>query len=183
MALIPEDGTGLPNADTYVDLAAALAYFQNHGSPAKWTALTDAMRESALRYAVRWLDSSYSWPGGRLTTTQSLEWPRAWAFARGGSYTGVVVGQNPGVLYGEELVGVPQLVKDAQCEFALAHVTSGALNAVLARGGLIESAALGPMSVKFAADAPAEAAYNYVDGLLSRIAARLDADPVGRTYS
>jgi hypothetical protein len=155
MALTVEDGTGLANADAYVSLADALAYFTAHGSPAVWTAATDAQRESAIRYATLWIDGRYQWPGTIRVTTQALAWPRS----------GVVDGEGRSVAYDS----LPQRLVDATCEAALQHL-SNALNEILARGGGVQSETVGPISVSYFQSASAGRTFPYIDSLLKLIA-------------
>lgn len=77
MALIVEDGTGLPDAESYASVAAADAYLVARGNVA-WGALSQGAREAALRKATDYLGDAYGqrWLGWRLTTTQALDWPR-----------------------------------------------------------------------------------------------------------
>src|SRR4051794_29732341 len=118
MALIVEDGTGLATADSYLSLADANIYFTNHGSPVEWTGAADAAKESALRYAARWLDGKFTWIGLLVQGTQSLEWPRI----QGLAYKDTIDWE------GRVYDPVPQKVKDAQCEVALAHLKNFPLN-------------------------------------------------------
>lgn len=73
MPLIVEDGTGLPNADSYVSVADCQAYAAAHGLA---FAGEDAALEAALRNATSYLDSAYEFVGSRLYLEQALEWPR-----------------------------------------------------------------------------------------------------------
>lgn len=75
MPLIVEDGTGLPNADSYVSVTDATAYHSAMGNPS-WAGAAQADQESALRRATQYLDTRYRYAGKRITTTQALEWPR-----------------------------------------------------------------------------------------------------------
>jgi len=75
MALIVEDGTGVPYADSYVSLTDATAYCTALGHSA-WAGAIPADQESALRRATQYLDTRYRYAGKRITTTQALEWPR-----------------------------------------------------------------------------------------------------------
>lgn len=75
MALIVEDGTGVPNADSYVSLSDATAYCAAMGHSA-WATASATDQESALRRATQYLDTRYRYAGNRITTTQALEWPR-----------------------------------------------------------------------------------------------------------
>lgn len=156
MALTPEDGTGLANADSFVSVADADTYFGNHGSPSAWSDLTTAEKESALRYATLWVDRRYAWPG----EIRYPETPQALSFP-------LETGAED--MQGRELDPVPQAVKDATCEAALAHV-AGTLAEVRDRGGAIQSATVGPLSVTYASGAPRGRTFPYIDALLSVIA-------------
>jgi hypothetical protein len=94
---------GGATANSYVTLAEAEAYFATRLGAEPWTMADAATRESALRMATRALER-LRWPGARQSTAQALSWPR----------TGVA-GVADGVL--------PQAVRDAQCEEALAWLT------------------------------------------------------------
>lgn len=151
-----EDGTGLAAADSYVSLTDATTYFTNHGSPAAWTAATDATKESALRYAARWLDARYPWLSStyNVTTPQALAWPR-WSFVD---------------MKGRTIAtGVPQVVKDAQCEAALAHLSTS-LASPLDRGGSISEVQVGPIDVKYSPGAASSRTFAYIDALVSDVA-------------
>lgn len=75
MALTPEDGTGLPNADTYITVAGYEFYAARIGATIPQS--TEEEKEQALRKAVQALDTSYNWKGTRANREQSLAWPRA----------------------------------------------------------------------------------------------------------
>lgn len=75
MALIVEDGTGLPNADSYQSVAGASAYHLAMGN-SEWSAATEPQQEAALRRATQYMDTRYQWIGKPLTTTQALALPR-----------------------------------------------------------------------------------------------------------
>lgn len=77
MSLIVEDGTGLPNAESYISVADADAYLAARGLVA-WTPLDTALKEQALRRATDYMSEFYGrrWEGYRVTSTQSLDWPR-----------------------------------------------------------------------------------------------------------
>lgn len=156
MALTVESGAGLANAESYISVADADTYFSNHGSPSAWTALTTADKESALRYATLWVDRRYAWPG----EIRYPETPQALSFP-------LEVGAED--MQGRELATVPQAVKDATCEAALAHV-NGTLAEVRDRGGAIQSATVGPLSVTYSSGAPNGRTFPYIDALLSTIA-------------
>ena len=73
MALVVEDGTGLSNADSYIDVAFADAYFLKRGNT-EWDTLTN--REQLIVRAMDYIDNNYSYKGTKLVSTQSLQFPR-----------------------------------------------------------------------------------------------------------
>lgn len=103
--LIVEDGTGLPNADSYVSVLEVNKYFSdrpNHTLTAAWNATTDDNKISSIRIATENLDAMYSYKYPKLTSTQALRFP--------------VVG----------IEGIPLNVKKASAELA-ARAVSGTL--------------------------------------------------------
>lgn len=74
MPLIVEDGTGVANANSYVDTTYARAYVleRNYTLPASDTTL-----EQYLIRAMDWLEAKRSsFQGSKTLATQSLQWPR-----------------------------------------------------------------------------------------------------------
>ena len=93
---------------------------------------SDAAKEQALVRAARALDGMYSWPGVKLVSTQALQWPRSEAV------------DSSGYL----LDGVPQAVKNAQCEAALIEIVSaGALSDSSTSG--IKMERVGPLTTEY----------------------------------
>lgn len=78
MALIAEDGSGLPDAESYVSVADATAYCAAMGH-SDWIGDVsfEPLNEVALRQATAYIDSRYRFKGERLNADQALEWPRA----------------------------------------------------------------------------------------------------------
>lgn len=108
MALVVEDGTQIPNANSYVDLAFAAAYHLAQGN-SDWSG-EDADLERSLSVACRALEQLY---GADLKSciadgTQERLFPRIW-FTDG---HGRIVEQGD----------VPTCWKEAQCEIALLHL-------------------------------------------------------------
>jgi hypothetical protein len=77
MALIVEDGTGDPDANSYVSQADASAYLALMGVTL-WAALTSDEKDAKLIMAKLLVDdgATYIYDGDRVGTEQSGEWPR-----------------------------------------------------------------------------------------------------------
>lgn len=99
--MIVEDGTGLPNADSYVSIEFADSYFSARGFSA-WAELTQAKKEQALIKATDFIDSIYQWHGKKLTAEQSLRFPRT----------------NLVDYEGQTVEGIPTCLKQAVCDAA-----------------------------------------------------------------
>jgi hypothetical protein len=76
LILIKEDGSGKPDSNSYADSTDGDAYYDGHLYATAWTAATTANKEKALVMATRLIDSLCHFYGFRVTTTQSLQWPR-----------------------------------------------------------------------------------------------------------
>lgn len=111
MALIVEDGTGKPDAESYCDLATIAAYATARGLVFVITGgSNEADAEAAARRATVWVDARYRARfTGRRThgRKQALEWPRVDAHDQQ---------CPPDYLESDE---VPQEIIDACCEAAI----------------------------------------------------------------
>lgn len=76
MAIVVENGTGLPNAQSYAAVASADTYFTAHLHPGDWLTLEPTRKEAALIMATQRLDATVTWKGTRLKGDQALGWPR-----------------------------------------------------------------------------------------------------------
>lgn len=77
MSLIVEDGTGLPDADSYVSVEDAQSYADQRGL--SFDASPEDVLEAALRRATVWIDGNYRtrFSGARKNgRNQALQWPR-----------------------------------------------------------------------------------------------------------
>ncbi len=76
--IIVEDGSGVANANTYVDPAGAYAtdYVAGHRYATLWAALDASGKEAVIRQATRTLDALVAWKGQRSKRDQALAWPR-----------------------------------------------------------------------------------------------------------
>lgn len=93
MSLVVENGTGLPNAESYVSVADATARHAALGNTGWATVATDALREQALRRATVYMEQAYRqrWKGTRLLREQALSWPRYGAQVDGADIASTVV--------------------------------------------------------------------------------------------
>lgn len=85
MAFVVEDGTGLPNANSYSDVAYADEYFEERGVTA-WAG-DDAQKQTWLVQATDYIEQVFGarFSGSKLSTEQALSWPRAYAVTRDGT--------------------------------------------------------------------------------------------------
>jgi hypothetical protein len=85
MAFIAEDGSGLTNANSYIDLVFATAYHTdlNHVS---WNNLSSADQEFSCTAASFYIDKRFGrrFRGTRVRKTQALQWPRISAYDNDG---------------------------------------------------------------------------------------------------
>lgn len=77
MAFKVEDGTGLPDSNSYLSVEAADSYFTDVGN-AKWLSLTVDAKQSCLVQATRYMDARFGsrWRGEQLKPDQALAFPR-----------------------------------------------------------------------------------------------------------
>lgn len=103
--------------NTYVTLTEADTYFSTHLQADAWTGATTGTRTAALLQACRALDRLH-YVGFHPQRSQALQWPRYGSTTWTGSTTFSGIVDNRGW----DMPGgvVPQDIKDAQCEEALA---------------------------------------------------------------
>jgi len=130
---------GAATANSYASVVEANAYHTTHLYAAKWTAASDATKETALIMATRLLDNMYEWDQWRTDDVQALEWPR----------TGIVARNQREFLLNDE---IPIELKNATAELArlLIEKNLPATNLASAQG--IESFTAGPVSFNFKDD-------------------------------
>lgn len=140
MALIVEDGTGLPDAEAYISAADAAAYLASRGDTA-FGELAEPAQEAALRQAADYMAAAYGpkWCGKRMTDTQALDWPR----------TG--------------FDGVPVVVARMNATLA-ARASQGPLMAD--EGAAVQSETVGPISVTYAKGNTGAVRYTAVESAL-----------------
>lgn len=120
-------------SNSYVTVAAARTYFDDrlHGQTFREASEDDQTR--ALIQAASRLNDVY-WNGSRVISTQALAWPRYGVIKRDGVGFGssdnyALASPRSGYgIYGSGIgeffdsTTIPQFVKDAQCELALAYL-------------------------------------------------------------
>ena len=77
MALIPETGDGLPDANSYTSIEEADAYLADREAAA-WFPLSDYQKTAGLIEATAYLDGTYTWVGKVQYGSQALGWPRVY---------------------------------------------------------------------------------------------------------
>ena len=90
--------------NAYADVADADAYNGDHPFGEAWEAFTPAQKAARLILATRLLDENFEWEGVASQLKQPLSWPRLGLLTR-----------QLAVLRSET---IPELIRDATCEFA-----------------------------------------------------------------
>lgn len=141
MALVIEDGSGRSDAEAYISVADADAYFLARGN-ATWAALTAEVKEQALRRAADYMVAVYGqrWRSEPVTTTQALSWPRV------------------------EYDPIPVAVGRANAELAL---RASAADLLADQGAQVASEQVGPIAVAYAPGARQSTRYAAVDAMLA----------------
>ncbi|NID14393.1 DnaT-like ssDNA-binding protein [Luteibacter yeojuensis] len=152
MALIVEDGTGKPDAEAYISVADADAYFAARGDDA-WAALDTTGKEQALRKGSDYMAAVYGpqWKGERVSATQALDWPRKC----------VRVG-----CFDLPSTAIPQAVARANAEMAVRSI-GGDLQAD--QSSQVKQETVGPITVVYSDGARQGVKYAAVDGLLGAL--------------
>jgi hypothetical protein len=116
LTLIKENGDGLPNANSYADVAEASAYHDGHLYSAAWSDASPETQAIALVMATRLIDALFKFNGFRRVSGQALQWPRRWCPDpdRAGSVFPSIVNLSS---YVDEM-SVPSTIVDATCEQA-----------------------------------------------------------------
>lgn len=100
MAFIVEDGTGLTNANAYVSLAAYKAYWLDRNVDED--DVEDEELQAAIIKATMYVDTAFKFRGQRFSSTQALQFPRAYLYDD----------------LGNLIEGVPAKLKNAIAEYA-----------------------------------------------------------------
>ena len=108
ITLIVEDGTGIPNANSYCDLDYALEYCTMKGYT-DWQNLSEDMQKVYIIRGTEFVDNFYNWRGVRRKQSQSMAFPRD-------------------EIYDDDrypVNGIPDKLKKACLEAAFLNVTAG----------------------------------------------------------
>ena len=63
ITIVVETGAGLSNSNSYVTVAEADTYNENHYYGSAWAALSDENKKRAIIFATRLLDEQVDWNG------------------------------------------------------------------------------------------------------------------------
>lgn len=134
--LIVEDGTGLPNAESYVSVAEADDYHSKRGNEL-WATLTLDKKEQLLRIASDYITYIYGniFIGKRAVSGQALAWPR--------------ISITDYTLYS---LGVPRQIREATAELALV-ANSTSLMPNTASPAAKKRVKVGPIEVEYVTSA------------------------------
>ena len=139
MALVIENGQGLSNSESYVDVDYVDAYFLKRGIN-EWAPLTN--REQLIIRAMDYIENNYTYQGTKLISTQALQFPR--------------------LINGETVY--PIALKNAVCELAL-KANSGDLLQDTGKTTIREK--VGTLEVEYDPNQDDLTSYNYVNKLLA----------------
>lgn len=81
-SFVVEDGTGLPNATSYVSLEEANDILTTNIHNTSWDALGDSDKERLLAWSTSLLDAKADWEGQKAYPSSALRWPRKYVVDR-----------------------------------------------------------------------------------------------------
>lgn len=159
MTLIVETGLIITNANSYVDVAYADAYFLARANLA-WGNVTN--KEARLIQGQDYLYNVYHnlWAGYRYNANQALDWPRIWV-----PIDDLSGGFGPYPNYIDVNV-IPEQLKKVQCEIALKIETNGGdLLSDLTQQVLSEQ--VGTIKITYAPNAPQFTVYRLLNLMIA----------------
>ena len=130
--MIVENGTGLPNADSYVTVEFADNYFSARGVSV-WATLTNTVKEQLLIKGTDFIDNIYQWYGKKEFEHQALRFPRV----------------DIRDYEGAEIKGIPSCLKQAVCDASLI-ANSGELFQTSDANGAVVSEKIGELAFTYA---------------------------------
>lgn len=128
MTLTVEDGSGLSNADSYVDVAYIDTYAAAYGKT-QWADVSEPNKEIKARQATQFADNMYLNDFNPLKSTQRLAVPA----------TNMKIRGNP-------VTGVPVQLKDAIAELAIIAITTSLIDVQTARNAVQRTVKVGDVS-------------------------------------
>jgi hypothetical protein len=148
MALIVEDGSGKPNAQTYSSVADVVTYGALYGLT------TTHVDEPTIMRAMQYLEGAYfeKWVGIKKTEEQALAWPRSYATRKDG-YT-----------VSESII--PVEVKNALCALACRATAGVVLAPDISRSDVAREEEIGPIRVRYESTAPIITIYRDIEFIL-----------------
>jgi hypothetical protein len=150
MALTVEDGSGLSNADSFASVAEFKTFCTGRGYVIE--DFENAQIEAQLRLGFDWINTKHRYKGDRKLINQAGEFPRV-GLTDWSNYT---------------IEGLPNKVKQANCELAFKGLGGASLYEDLSRGGMIKSESVGPISTTYADGAPGGTVFTYANNLLAQ---------------
>jgi hypothetical protein len=113
MTLTPEDGTGVADANCYIDQAYADTYFTDRGDTV-WSAAAVADKEAAIIKATDYIELRFAdrWKGALSADATTLSWPRDYVYDRKGAAV---------------TNAIPEDLKKASAEYALRALSAALL--------------------------------------------------------
>lgn len=155
MAFIVEDGTGLENATSYVDMDYATEYAETYFTTDfynTWINATGEEKERGLNGASMYLDNTYTFRGIPQTNTQALQFPRGMVYTEGMA----------------AITGVPRAIKQATCLAAIRIMKGIALSPDISRGGVIRERVEGAIDITYADGGSAYTKFTEIENLLKK---------------
>lgn len=148
--LVVEDGSGLPNANSYVSLANTDIYFTERNNQV-WLAAEGVDKDSALIRATDYVDIMYEFAGVRASAEQALEWPR----------------NNAYDVYGTHLTGVPRVLERVVMELAVRALQQELLPDNEYSGKIKRERIEGVVEIEYAQSGAFQTpTFNYIDRLI-----------------
>lgn len=165
MALIVEDGTGMDDAESYISVADADAYFAARGYT-NWATMSEAEKEQALRRGTDFMVQAYRlrWKGTRVSAEQALDWPRNWVEFEDYAYVTMNGAQVIGGFLYYPSNEVPEEVKRACAEMAF-RAAAGDLAPDLGRRTIREKVDV--LEVQYDPNSPQYVIYRAIDNMLA----------------
>lgn len=130
--MVVENGEGLQNSNSYVDVTFADTYFSTRGVTT-WVTLTQEQKEFALINASDYIDSAFDWNGIKKSYEQSMRFPR----------------KNLVDSDGYDVEGIPTVLKEAVCECANKLSQNVEMFKELEENGNVTSERIGELSFTY----------------------------------